>query len=253
MAKIKKNALRANKRSKTHLEKQAARPDLRLVAFRGKLIMRILRRNEEKMVITEKLIDYRRTPYYEELNSMPTHKIQSEKEVWSSLLSPSEFVVYGYPKPRDYGQMNSHYQRTAEPLKIGLVAQDDYDWQIAVENYYQSELFGQHSLNAEIRQPRLSAGKYRLHYARLLLPEESYHSRRDYWSKEYSPFITCYYIERPDGTGKRVRHYIDHLALDNAFTLEPNGWNRSGRRSHTIPADWLSNRIADLDRYALFA
>jgi len=242
-----------NKKSKTHLEKQAARPDLRLVAFRGKLIMRILRRNEEKMATTEKLIDYRRTPYYGELNSMPTHKIQSEQEIWSSLLSPSEFVVYGYPKPRDYGQMNSHYQRTAEPLKIGLVAQDDYDWQIAVENYYQSGLFGQYSLNAEIRQPRLSAGKYRLHYARFLLPEESYHSRRDYWSKEFSPFITCYYIERPDGTGKKVRQYIDHLALDNAFQLEPNGWNRSGRRAYTIPADWLSNRIADLDRYAKFA
>jgi hypothetical protein len=42
-----------NKKSKAHLEKQAARPDLRLVAFCGKLIMRILRRNEEKNVSYE--------------------------------------------------------------------------------------------------------------------------------------------------------------------------------------------------------
>jgi hypothetical protein len=214
--------------------------------------MRILRRNEEKMAITEKLINYRRTPYYEELKSMPTHKIQSEQEFWSSLLSPSQFVVYYYPKPRDYGQINSNYQRTAEPIKIGLVAQDDYDWQIAVENYYQSSLFGQYFLNDEIREPRLSAGKYRIHHARLLLPVDSYGGA--WHDREHSPFITCYYIERPDGTGKRVRQYIDYLSLDNAFVLEPYAWNKSGKRSPTIPTDWLTKRIAtDLDGYAKFA
>ncbi len=202
-------------------------------------------------LVEENLLAYRRTPYWEELNAMPTHKIENEQEVWSSLLSPSEFVAYGYPKPRDYGQMNSQYQRTAEPMKIGMVARDDYEWRLAVENYYLSDVFGEYSLNAEIREPRLSAGKYRLRYARLLLP---YITRtKPYWSKDYSPFIACYYIERPDETGKKVRQYIDHTALDNAFYLEPNGWNKSGKRSHTIPADWLSNRIADFDRFALFA
>ena len=205
----------------------------------------------------EILKDYRRTSYYEELKSMPTHKIENEQELWSNALSLSQFVVYCYPKPRDYGQTNSHYQRTAEPLKIGIVAHDDFDWQIAIENYYQSAVFGEYDLNKMIREPKLSAGKYRLHYARFLMPAETY--GRDVWySKDYSPFITCYYIERPDGTGKRVRQYIDHLSLDNAFTLEPYGWHRSGTRSHTIPEDWLSNRVAYekdtyLDDYAKFA
>jgi hypothetical protein len=203
------------------------------------------------MFVVEHPKEYRRTSYWAELNAMPTHKIQSENEVWSSLLSLSEFVLYGFPKPRDYGQMNSQYQRSAEPAKIAMVANDDYDWKIAVENYYLSNVFGQYDLNSEIRRPELSAGKYRLHYARLLLPVETYGSQ-DWWSKDHSPFITCYYIERPDGTGKRVRHYIDHLALDNAFYLEPNGWNRSGKRAYTIPADWLSNRIAEMP-FTLFA
>jgi hypothetical protein len=52
--KIKNAAARQIKiKAKAHLQKQAARPDLRLVAFRGKLIMRILRRNEEKNVSYE--------------------------------------------------------------------------------------------------------------------------------------------------------------------------------------------------------
>jgi hypothetical protein len=51
--KNKKLRFAQNKKSKAHLEKQAARPDLRLVAFCGKLIMRILRRNEEKNVSYE--------------------------------------------------------------------------------------------------------------------------------------------------------------------------------------------------------
>ena len=191
---------------------------------------------------------------YRQLIKQPTHKINSEDEVWNNSLSLSQFVVYGYPKPRDYGQVNSTHQRTSEPMKLGLVSPEDYEWQIAVENYYQSNLFGQYILNNEIREPKLAKSKYRLHYARLLLPFKPFHwSSRDYWSKEGSPFIPCYYIERLDETGKRVRHYIDHLAVDNAFVLEPTGWNKSGRRSHTIPEDWLSGRLDGLDGYAKFA
>lgn len=215
--------------------------------------MRILRRKRGKMYLVENPKDYKRTPYWEKLKAMPTHKIQSESEIWSNLLSISQFVIYGYPKPRDYGQINSQYQRTAEPLKISMVANDDYDWQIAVENYYLSNVFGEYDLNSEIRQPRVSAGKYRLRHARLLLPIETYTGIQGWWSKDFSNFVSCYYIERPDDTGKRVRQYIDHLSLDNAFILEPNGWNKSGERSHTIPEDWLSGRIADPDRYTLFA
>jgi hypothetical protein len=170
----------------------------------------------------------------------------------SKILDLYDFVVYRNPKPRDYGQINGHSQRTAEPLKLALV-DDDHEWRIAVAHWLESELFVEQPFGLEqlIRRPRTKGTRnYRLHYARFILPYTSaWGNREPYYDKRFSPSFTAYYI----GTGED-RLFINECFIESAYNAEPISWNSSGRRAYTIPADWLSNRIDEnKHKYDLFA
>jgi hypothetical protein len=188
-----------------------------------------------------------------EIMSIPSKRLNNLDEIYANELSLSEFVVYEFPKPRNYGQAYSYYERYTEPQKIRLVSPNDFDWRIAVENYFLSDAFvyEPYISNSVIREPLLSQRTLRVKSARLLLPSKG--SVLPTHSTAYSDFVFCYFIDLPDEkSGKTIRRYIDPLILDGAYHREPISWH-STKRSHTIPTDWLSNRIADLDRYAKFA
>lgn len=182
--------------------------------------------------------------YYDDFWKIPTHKIQ-EVPTYNRILDLYDFVIYRNPKPRDYGQIDGHSQRTAEPLKLALV--DDYEWKTAVANWTESKLFMEQPFGLEqlIRRPRTKGTRnFRLHYARFLLPIVD-----GYYDKKYSPSFTAYYV----GQGKD-RLFINECLIDSAYNAEPISWNASGRRAYTIPTDWLSNRIDEnKDKYTLFA
>jgi len=189
-------------------------------------------------------------PYYDDFFKIPTHKALAMPDE-SQQLSVHQFVVYGFPKERDYGQINGQYNRTSEPLKLALV-DNDWDWQMAVANWFESELFDEQpfGLDQLIRRPRTRGNRnYRIHYARFLLPLTSSWRNEPYYDKRMSPSFTAYYI----GTGQE-RLYINEFILDAAYRADPMSWNASGRRAYTIPQDWLSNRINEnRHKYDLFA
>jgi hypothetical protein len=189
-------------------------------------------------------------PYYDDFFKIPTHKALAMPDE-SQQLGVHSFVVYGFPKERDYGQINGQYNRTSEPLKLALVY-DDWDWQMAVANWFESELFDEQPFGLEhlIRRPRTRGNRnYRLHYARFLLPLTSTWRSEPYYDKRLSPSFTAYYI----GTGQE-RLYINEFILDAAYRADPISWNASGKRAYTIPQDWLSNRIDEnRHKYDLFA
>ena len=182
-----------------------------------------------------------------EIMAIPAKRLDSLDEIYANEMSLSEFVVYDFPKPRNYGQAYSYYERYAEPQKIRLVSPSDFDWRIAVENYFLSDAFvyEPYISNRVIREPRLSQRTLRVKSARLLLPSTG--SVLPTHSTAYSDFVFSYFVEMPDETlGKTIRRHIDPLILDGAYHREPISWDRTGKRSHTIPADWLSNRIAEI-------
>jgi hypothetical protein len=189
-------------------------------------------------------------PYYDDFFKIPTHKALAMPDE-SQQLSVHQFIVYGFPKERDYGQINGQYNRTSEPLKLALV-DNDWDWQMAVANWFESELFDEQpfGLDQLIRRPRTRGNRnYRIHYARFLLPLTSSWRNEPYYDKRMSPSFTAYYI----GTGQE-RLYINEFILDAAYRADPMSWNASGRRAYTIPQDWLSNRINEnRHKYDLFA
>jgi len=167
---------------------------------------------------------------------VPTHRVHSVEEVTKNQLTLDQFVVYGYPLPRDYGQISSTYNRTAEPFKISLVG-DDWEWRTAVSNYVESWDFELGlPLHYFIRAPKLAPKRYRLHFARFVLPTRW----GGYFSAYYSSFFYGYYIMK-----EGVRYYIDACEFDGAFYHEPKSWNRAGERALTIPEDWASNRFSD--------
>lgn len=187
--------------------------------------------------------------YNDDFWKLPTHRVAA-MPTEDKTLCISQFVVYRNPLPRDYGQINAQYQRTAEPLKISLVDENDHDWRIAVVNWTMSDLFIQQpfGLNEHIRRPLTSRSHYRLHYARFLLPiEKSW--REPYYDRRWSECFTAYYI----GSGED-RLFISEPAIDAAYNAEPTSWNKYGHRAFTIPEDWLSNRIDEnRHKYDLFA
>jgi len=196
--------------------------------------------------------------YRDELAKMPTHKVTELPDA-SKFLMPYEFVKYDYPLPRDYGQTNSQYNRTAEPVKITLVG-DDHEWRIAVANWLDSELFAEQPFGLEllIRKPRLQVGRsMRLHYARFLLPLPTDHAYHKWYSKNgepvydrrESPFFTAYYV----GQGEN-KLFADEASVEVAFNAIPTSWRTDGRRAYTVPQDWLTNRIDEnKHKYDLFA
>jgi hypothetical protein len=198
-------------------------------------------------------------PYRSKLAKLPTHKVLDVPS-YEQLLMPYEFVKYEYPLPRDYGQINGHSQRTAEPVKIALV-NNDYEWQTAVANWLESSLYLEQPFGLELllRQPRLQRGRsLRLHYARFLLPLPAEHRYYKWYSRENgqpifdryeSPFFTAFYV----GSGEN-KMFISDIDVDVAYNAEPVSWNSGGKRAHTIPTDWLSNRIDEnKHKYDLFA
>ena len=189
-------------------------------------------------------------PYYDDFFKIPTHKALAMPDE-SQQLGVHQFVVYGFPKERDYGQINGQYNRTSEPLKLALV-HNDWDWQTAVANWFESDLFMEQpwGLDQLIRRPRTMGNRnYRLHYARFLLPLTSSWRSEPYYDRRYSPSFTAYYI----GNGQE-RLYINEFILDAAYRADPISWNASGKRAYTIPQDWLSNRIDEnRHKYDLFA
>jgi hypothetical protein len=196
-------------------------------------------------------------PYRDALWKIPTHKLLAPPTYEQTLL-PYHFVKYDYPLPRDYGQINAQYNRTAEPAKITLVG-DDWEWRTAVANWLDSRLFMEQPFGLEslIRKPRLQVGRsMRLHYARFLLPLPESHyryrwtnSNEPIWDKRDSPFFTAYYI----GQGES-RLFADEVSVEVAYNAIPTSWNASGKRAFTIPEDWLSNRIDEnASKYDLFA
>jgi hypothetical protein len=208
-------------------------------------------KNEEKMyeLTTWNREQTREFGYYDEFWKIPTHKVEFMPN-YNQILGVHEFVIYGNPLARDYGKINGHSNKTAEPLKLALVG-NDHEWKVAVANWFDSELFEEqpYGLNELIRRPRTMGHRnYRLHYARFLLPaEESYSYAR--WDKRWSPSFTAYYI----GTGAD-RLFVSEFIIDAAYNAEPTSWNRYGDRAYTIPADWLTNRIDEnKDKYTLFA
>lgn len=192
----------------------------------------------------------KRFSYYDDFYKLPTHKVLAMPDD-SKTLGVHQFVVYGFPKERDYGQINGQYNRTSEPLKLALV-DNDWDWQLAVANWFESNLFIEQpwGLDELIRRPRTRGNRnFRLHYARFLLPIESKWRSEPYFDKRMSPSFTAYYI----GNGQD-RLFINEFILDAAYRADPVSWNASGRRAYTIPQDWLSNRIDEnKQKYDLFA
>lgn len=190
--------------------------------------------------------------YYDEFWKIPTHKIAA-LPTYNQFLEIYDFVVYASPKPRDYGQINSHSQRTAEPIKLALVG-NDYEWRTAVANWLESDLFIEQPFGLQhlIRRPRTIGNRnFRLHYARFILPYPypEWSNSEPFYSKRYSPSFTAYYI----GTGAD-RLFINEAYVDAAYRADPSSWNAEGRRAYTIPEDWLSNRINEnKDKYALFS
>lgn len=194
--------------------------------------------------------DIRAIPYSDDFFTLPTHKVL-ELPDRNKTLGIQDFVVYGNPLPRDYGQIRGQYNRTAEPLKLALV-ENDYEWQVAVANWFDSELFVEQPYGLEqlIRRPN-TAGKrnFRLHYARFLLPAGLGWKDQPYYDRYSSPCFTAYYF----GTGES-RVFINEFLIDAAYNADPISWNSKGRRAYTIPADWLSNRIDEnAEKYNLFA
>lgn len=190
-----------------------------------------------------------------DIAKMPTHRVL-ELPTNQQILGLSDFIKYDYPLPRDYGQINSQYQRTAEPIKISLVSPDDYEWRVAVENWFDSNLFLEQPFGLErfLREPKLASKRFRLHYARFLLPLPETHYRYRYeqqdslWSKYDSPFFFAYTIG-----DKERQKFINENFVEVAYNYEPTSWNRD-RRGITIPDDWLSNRIDEnAHKYDLFA
>jgi hypothetical protein len=188
--------------------------------------------------------------YYDDFYKIPTHKVIAVPDD-SKLLGIHQFVVYGNPLPRDYGQINGQYTRTAEPLKLAFV-ENDWDWQTAVANWFESDLFVHQpwGLQELIRKPRTRGNRnFRLHYARFLLPLTSSWRSQPYYDKRMSPSFTAYYI----GQGED-RRFINEFIVDAAFRADPISWNAGGRRAYTIPQDWLTNRIDEnASKYDLFA
>ena len=188
--------------------------------------------------------------YRDDFFKLPTHKVTAVPDL-GELLNINQFVVYGNPLPRDYGQINGQYTRTAEPLKLALV-EEDWDWQIAVANWFDSELFMEQpwGLDQLIRRPRTRGNRnFRLHYARFLLPLEYHWSKTPYYDRHLSPSFTAYYI----GQGES-RKFINEFIVDAAYRADPISWNAGGRRAYTIPQDWLTNRIDEnKHKYDLFA
>jgi hypothetical protein len=194
--------------------------------------------------------ELREIPYRDKFFDLPTHKITAVPDE-AKILQLHNFVVYGNPLPRDYGQINGHSQRTSEPLKLALVTKD-YDWITAIANYADSDLFFQQPFGLEelIRRPRTEGKRnFRVHYARFLLPIVTNYRNEHYYDKYHSPCFTAYYI----GTGAD-RRFISEFILDAAYRADPVSWNSGGKRAHTIPTDWLSNRIDEnREKYTLFA
>jgi hypothetical protein len=180
------------------------------------------------------------------VDSIPTHRVL-ETPADNKILMPSQFVKYDYPKPRDYGQIGG-YSKTAEPLKIALV-DNDYEWRVAVENWIDSDLFIRQPFGLEelIRRPRAERGRYRLHYARFVLPSDNYRGVPS-WSKYWSDYFFAYYFNKD---GERL--FIHETAVEVAFNDAPISWHIQNR-GYTIPQDWLTNRIDEnRHKYDLFA
>ena len=206
--------------------------------------------NEEKMMYDLTIWNREQTRsfgYNDDFWKMPTHRVEAMPD-YSKILGVHEFVIYGNPLARDYGKINGHSNKTAEPLKLSLVGNDP-EWQVAVANWFESELFDEqpYGLNELIRRPRTAGHRhYRIHYARFLLPMENSYAR---WDKRWSPSFTAYYI----GTGED-RLFFSEFIIDAAYNAEPTSWNQYGDRAYTIPQDWITNRIDEnKDKYTLFA
>jgi hypothetical protein len=196
--------------------------------------------------------------YRSDLAKMPTHKVLALPD-YGQVLMPYDFVKYDYPLPRNYGQTNSQYNRTAEPVKITLVG-DDPEWRTAVANWTESELYFHQPFGLELllRKPLLQVGRsMRLHYARFLLPLPTDHAYHRWYSKNgepvydkrESPFFLAYYVGQSEN-----RLFVNEVDVECAYNANPASWHTSGRRAYTIPADWLSNRIDEnKHKYDLFA